>query len=429
MNKSLPPHFRYSLLLREIDGLITATDVHAVALVLIRIDGFGAVNQCFGYLGGDHVLEEVQGRLNGIARTQDCCFQINGTTFALLIRNPLHEGHAVLAAERVVREVRQPVRIGNAQTGIKVHMGIALLPEPATCAEELLRQAELSLIMARQRDERYQVFTPELAGNGDGRLRQVWFDVEEAIKQGEFELHFQPKLCLRTGRLHGAEALLRWWRPGEGLLSPAYFLPALEATHGIRTILRFALNSALRQAADWIATAPDFSIAVNVAAANLDDPDLVDVVADCLGVWGFPPAQLVLEITESALMRDTAASAVVLERLRGLGVRLAIDDFGTGYSSLAYLRDIPASELKIDRSFVIAMANSERDRRIVGSVIELGHAVGMEVVAEGIEDANSMQALKAMGCDIGQGYYFSRPCSAEVFACEWVAAQARQSSA
>ncbi|MDJ0929033.1 MAG: GGDEF domain-containing phosphodiesterase [Gammaproteobacteria bacterium] len=414
------PSFRYSLLLREINNLRHTDGIDSVALVLIRIAGLRAVNANFGYLGGDHVLEEMVRRITGLARRQDRVFPVHGATLALLIANPLNESHAVLAAERVIREVQMPVTIETSRARVNAHMGVSLLPGLATSTDELLRQCEKSLRAARRRDETCIVFGPELDKPETDAASQAIFDVDGALRQDQFELHYQPKLALASGQLLGAEALIRWRCPDNGLRPPAEFLPAIEQTRGIRSVLRFCLNAALRTACEWRERASGLSVAVNLSPANLTDPDLVDVVADALEIWGLPPDQLVLEVTETALMDDPKANGRTLRALRKLGLRLAIDDFGTGYSSLAYLRTIPAQELKIDRSFIATLEKSHRDRNIVASVIQLGHAVNMQVVAEGIETLEVLQTLVAMYCDIGQGYYFSKPLPADEFSDRWV---------
>lgn len=263
------------------------------------------------------------------------------------------------------------------------------------------------------------MYSDDLAASGAGESRAD-FDIHEALDKSELEMHFQPKVYLDSRQLAGAEALIRWNHSREGVLPPAAFLPGVERGRGIHALFGFSLNAALRQACGWSRRVPGFAMAVNLSPGNLDDPYMIDAVADALGVWGLDPDRLILEITETALMRDPRASAARLQALHELGVRLAIDDFGTGHASLAYLRDLPADELKIDRSFIAPMLTSERDRRIVASVIQLAHAVNMKVVAEGIEDGEVARILQDMGCEVGQGYYFGRAVPADRFATDWV---------
>jgi diguanylate cyclase (GGDEF)-like protein len=413
-------HFRFSLLLREIDSLRGRDGTSTVALMLIQLSGLDEINSRFGYLGGDKVLEEFARRLAGVAREQDRTFEVNGRTFALLIHNPLHEGHAVLAAEQVVRAATEPVMIGTGGARVRARIGISLLPDPAGTGEELLRQCEIALGAARQRDESHVLFTPSLLNTGETGTHHTWFDVEEGLKAGEFELFFQPQIEIASGRLVGAEALIRWQNPQAGYIAPGSFMPAIEHCQSIRSLLWFVLNSALRQMTGWTAQCPGLSVAVNLAAGNLDDTDLVELVENALNVWSLPPQQLTLELTEGSLMRNPAASMRTLARLRGLGTRTSIDDFGTGYSSLAYLRDLPADELKIDRSFISPVTASGRDRDIVASIIQLAHAVNLQVVAEGIEQEATLKVLREIGCDIGQGYHFGAPMTAGDFEQIWI---------
>lgn len=412
--------FRYSLLLREIDALRSRSGSSAMALMLVQLSGLGEINSRFGYLGGDRVLEEITSRLNGVAREQDRVFEINSRSFALLIDNPLHEGHAVLAADKVARAVTEPVVIGAGHARVRARTGISLLPDPARTGEELLRQCEIALEAARSRDEPHVLFTPSLLDAPEAASQYTWFEVEEALKAGEFELHYQPQVDLRSGRLHGAEALVRWRRPQSGLVPPGHFMAAIEQSRSMRSLLWFVLNSALRQAAAWSGRQPGFNVSVNLAAGNLADPDLVDLVEDAINVWNLPAGQLTLELTESSLMQNPAASARIMGQLRGLGARTSIDDFGTGYSSLAYLRDLPADELKVDRAFVARVLAAERDRDIVASIIQLAHAVQLEVVAEGIEEPATLAALAAMGCDLGQGFHYGAPVAPPEFENAWI---------
>lgn len=411
---------RFTFLLREIENLRAARGVRAIGMVLIRLSGLRSVNEMHDYDGGDQLLENFARRLKAVARPQDRVFQINGTTFALLIHNPSHQGHAVLAAERIAREARVPVQLESGNARLQAHMGVALWPDSAVDATMLLRQCELAVAESRERDEAYVVYDKALAtARGCNRDLPV-FDVEEVLERGEFELYYQPQVALRSGKLVGAEALIRWHSPGNGVQAPASFLAGVENSRGIHALFAFTLKAALRQACEWTRRMPDFKVSVNMSPGNLEDPDLLDAISDSLGVWGLPPEQLVLEITETALMRDARTSAVKLAQLRALGVRLAIDDFGTGHASLSYIRDLPADELKIDRSFVAPVRTSERDRRIVGSVIQLAQAVDMRVVAEGIEESAVMQTLQSMGCDIGQGFYFGAPMPADRFNAVWI---------
>jgi EAL domain-containing protein (putative c-di-GMP-specific phosphodiesterase class I) len=365
-------HFRYSLLLKEIDNLRSAEGVSAVAMVLIQLDGMEAVNERFGYLGGDKVLKEFAVRLASVAGHKGLTFEIAGTAFAFLIQNPLHEGDAVTGAERIARVASEPVMIGTGKARLQARMGISLLRD------------------------------------------------SEAIAQGEFELHYQPKISLRSGRLIGAEALIRWQSPRAGTIPPSYFLPDITSTDSVRKMLKFVLNAALERAVKWHEALDDFVLAVNIAPQNALDPELYSLVEAALEAQNFPSERLILEISEDIFPGNEEAIGVQCARLRKLGIRIAIDDFGTGYFSLAALKTLPVDQLKIHQSLVVPIPSNETDRRMVGAVIQLAHAVNLEVIAEGIEDADIMQALLAIGCEIGEGFHFSRPIPADEFESEWI---------
>ena len=412
-------HFRYSLLLKEIENLVSTEGVSAIAMALIQLDGMEEINERFGYLGGDKVLKEFAVRLAAVVGHKGFTFEITDTSFALLIQNPLHEGDAVSGAEKIARVASEPVTIGTGKARLQALMGISLLPDPATTAEELLHQCELALAEARSHGETYRVFTPSLV-QSQMSGGHSWFDVDEAIAQGEFELHYQPKISLRSGRLLGGEALIRWQSPRAGTIPPSYFMPDITSTDGVRKMLRFVLNTALGRAVKWHRAVDDFCLAVNMAQENATDPELFSLVEAVLEAHQFPPEKLILEMSERIIIGNEEAIGVQCGRLRKLGIRIAIDDFGTGYFSLTALKNLPIDQLKIDQSLVVPIPSNETDRRIVGAVIQLAHAVDLEVIAEGIEDADIMQTLLAIGCEIGEGFHFSRPIPADEFESEWV---------
>lgn len=411
-------HFRFSLLLKEIDNMRCQADVSTVAMALIQLDGMEEINERFGYLGGDKVLKEFAVRLAGVIDDNGRAFEITGTSFALLIANPLHEGDAVSGAEKIANVASEPVRIGTGKARVNARMGLSMLPDPAANAEEMLRQCELALAAARRHGETYRVFTPSLAENNE--MNKSWFDIDAAVDQGEFELHYQPKIDLRTGRLIGAEALIRWQSPHAGTIPPSYFMPDITSTEGVRKMLRFVLRVSLADAGRWLERIPDFTLAVNLAHKNVMDPDTTTLVEHALEESGFPPDRLVLEVGEESLAADEQSIQVQFTKLRERGIRIAIDDFGTGHSSMTALKALSVDQIKIDQAFVVPSPSNDMDRRIVGALVQLGHAFDLEVVAEGIEDADIMQVLLSIGCEMGEGFHFSRPIPAEQFEAEWV---------
>ena len=427
MSKHEVSHFRFSLLLREIDSMRVTEGVSTVAMVLIQLDGMDEVNERFGYLGGDKVLKEFAVRLAGVVGHKGRTFEIGGRSFALLIQNPRHEGDAVSGAEKIAKAASDPVTIGTGKAHVNARLGISLMPDPAVTAEELLRQCEIALAKARSNDETYRIFTPNLV-EADGYATKSWFDVETAIKQGEFELHYQPSIDLRSGRLTGAEALIRWQSPRAGTIPPGYFLPDITSLEGVRTMLQYVLDDSLKSVSKWTDVISGFRLAVNLAPRSVTDPELANVIADMLEKWSFPADQLTLEVSEESLQNNLVAAIVQCGKLRNRGIRIAIDDFGTGHLGIADLKRLPVDQLKIDRSFIMQIAANEQDRRIAGAMIQLAHALDLEVVAEGIEGADIMQTILAIGCEKGEGFHFSRPVPESDFATQWIKKFSRSSA-
>lgn len=419
MPKDTAPRFRYSLLLKEIDRLRASNADTPLALILGQIDGLRKLNAKLGYVAGDTMLDEFFTRVRTVAREQDIAFELSGNSFALIVHNPQHAAHAALAAQKITRLAAEPFEVGSVSARLDLHMGVSLSPDPARTSEELVWQAELALSIACDRGEDHLIYEAALE-NDTGTASQGMFDAHQAISNGEFRVHFQPKIWLRSGQLAGAESLLRWQSPDRGLIPPGGFLSEVEQARAMAPLLHYVLNTSLREASRWAQKIPRLSVAVNASASNLDDADLGDIVTDVLAMWAVDPGNLTIEVTETALMRDPEAGISVLEGLRRQGVRISIDDFGTGYSSLAYIKDLPADEIKIDRSFVQSILSDDTDRQIVQSLIQLAHAVDLKVVAEGIETAEIAGALASLGCDVGQGFHFGRPATAASFESKWV---------
>jgi diguanylate cyclase (GGDEF)-like protein len=423
-----PSHFRFSLLLKEIDNLRYTDGVSSIALALIQLDGMEEINERFGYLGGDKVLTEFAVRLAGIVGHKGSTFAISGTSFALLIQNPSDEGDAVSGAKKIAKAASDPVVIGTGKARVHARMGISLFPDPASTAEELLHQCELAIAKARANGETYRVYAPSLDAS-DGCATKSWFDVDRAIKEREFEIHYQPRMDLRSGRLIGTEALIRWQSPRAGTIPPSYFLPDITSMEGVRTMLRYVLETACENALEWVDRVPDFSLSANLAANNVRDPELVALVGDVLRDRKFPAKRLILEVLEDVFITNDDSVIEQLSRLRDMGVRIAVDDFGTGHLGVTHLKNLPIDQLKIDKSLVVPIPSNDQDRRIVGSLTQLAHALDLEVVAEGIEDGDIMQTLLSIGCELGEGFHFSRPVSKVEFEQNWISKYSRSPAA
>jgi diguanylate cyclase (GGDEF)-like protein len=378
-----------------------------LALLVVDIDGFARLNAAHGYEFGDQALKYVAQHLRAIARPQDYVGRIGDNRFGLVLTRVMNQGHAELAVQQVFRHLEVPVQGPQGTVRLNATVGAALCPQHASHPEFLLRQAEKSLELAREGELRW-LFPPE--AEQDQQFSEFWdleIELDGAIQRGELLLGFQPKL--RMSDLHplGAEALMSWPHRSRGTVSPDQFIPIAERTGQIRPMTVWALNTALRHAGTWRYPAP-LTVAVNVPADMVGREDLPDIVENALRLWGSPGIELVLEITERSLVADPKRSFAILSRVRDLGVKISIDDFGTGYSCLAYFKDIPADELKIDRSFVQAMATDAASADIAALIIDLAHRFGLSVVAEGVEDQATFDLLRQRNCDAVQGHLFAK---------------------
>ncbi len=380
----------------------------SLALLVVDVDGFVQINGVHGFDAGDALLRHLAERLTTLARRQDHVARIGDNRFAVVLNGVMNKGHAELAVQKLFRLLDIPLQAAEVRLGVPVTIGVAMCPAHATHGEHLLRRAEAALLRARREGVRH-AFAPDAAADLD--ISDLW-DMEMqlggAVERGELQLHYQPKLASADLAPLGAEALMRWTSPSRGAVPPGVFIPVAERTGHIRKMTLWALNSALRQAARWPEGGHARCVSVNVPGMLTASPDLPGLVEDALNLWSGGGVQLILEITEGSLM-DQARAFPVLERIRQLGVRISIDDFGTGYSCLAYFKNIPADELKIDRSFVMGLLSDPGSEDIVRLIIDLAHRFGLTVTAEGVEDAPTFERLREMGCDSVQGYHFARP--------------------
>jgi diguanylate cyclase (GGDEF)-like protein len=401
-----------------IDEIRQSSDSDSVGLLFGELNGLKNINTRYGYLAGDTALETFHKKLQSIARSGDCAVRISGTLFALVIKDPLHEGHALLAAEKIAQLAEEWIVLATARLRLEVRIGVSLLPSLASSSQELMEQAEAAKRFSCSISERFAIWREDLRIKS-GTQTHALFDAKVAIENGEFRMLYQPKIDLATGEPCGAEALVRWQSP-DGLVSPQNFLSELERARAMAPLLQYVANSAAREVARWSRYLPNFAISVNATTTDIEDSDLVEVLESVLSMWNINPRHLILEVTETMLMIDVEQSIDTLRKLKKLNIRTSIDDFGTGYSSLAYLRDLPVDEIKIDRSFVLNILSDEQDRKIVQTLIDLAHAMNLSVVAEGIESKDIADSLSAMGCDIGQGFYFGKPINAKSFEEHWL---------
>ncbi|MFS2217190.1 putative bifunctional diguanylate cyclase/phosphodiesterase [Telluria sp. Tellsp104] len=388
------------------------------AVLVVNVDRFALINNALGHVVGDRLLRAVAGQLQPLVPEGGMLARLWGDQFAFLLESAGPEA-ARRFADTVLAALRDPVTLDGQRLDIGASVGIALFPDDGLDAATLLRRAELALATAKRRHAGI-AFAQETGGEPAHEQLSLIGDMRRALAAGEFTLAYQPKLALGSGRIVAVEALLRWQHPERGSIAPARFIPFAEQTGFIREITPWVLESAVRQAAAWHAAGLDIAVSANLSTLDLLDPHLGRRVRDLLEAHVVPARRLCLEITESALMDDPALAQAHLDELAGLGIKLSIDDYGVGQASLAYLKSLPVDELKLDHSFITAITESPRNAAIVESTIMLSHALGLTVVAEGVETPAELRWLREHGCDIAQGYGIGRPMTAAQFE-HWLA--------
>jgi diguanylate cyclase (GGDEF)-like protein len=381
----------------------------SVAMIMMDLDRFKEINDTLGHHFGDQLLIEIGRRLAQTLPESDTVARLGGDEFAVMFTVREVAG-AVAVAQRIADSLKLPFVLAGVSIDVDASMGIALSPLHAVDAETLLKRADVAMYDAKEDHTSFAIYE---TGRDEHSLRRlaILSDLRHSIERGELELHYQPKIDVRSERVAHAEALVRWRHSVHGFLRPDEFIPLAEQSGNIGMITKWVLARAIRDCGEWNRSGLDISIAVNLSALDLFDSELPIYISGLLAEVSLPPSKLVLEITESAVMKDPAYALKILRDLKSRGVMLAIDDYGTGYSSLAHLRRLPVDELKIDKSFVLALGNgaTRDDVVIVRSTIELGHNIGLKVIAEGVENAKAWNILKDLGCDMAQGYFVSKP--------------------
>ena len=383
-----------------------------LAVMLIDLDRFKEINDTLGHATGDLLLQEVADRLRRSVSDSVTVARLGGDEFALLDPAQTGPDGAVALARSLREELHRPFAYQDLELEVSATIGVAVAPVHGRDASTLLRRADVAMYSAKNTPAGVAAYGEDLDEHSPRKLALVG-ELRSVIDRGGLALHYQPKIDMATGRVIGVEALVRWPHPVQGLIPPDEFVPIAERTGLIGPMTDFVLRTALAQVRRWHEAGHPLSIAVNLSARSLLDADLVDDIAAALRRAGVDASKLVLEITETSVMSDAEYAMRILKRLSAMGCTLAIDDFGTGYSSLSYLKRLPVDEVKIDKSFVINMQDDENDAVIVRSIIDLARNLGLRAVAEGVETATAWDALRAMGCDIAQGYFISRPLPAE----------------
>jgi len=406
---------------RLADEAINGPDGERVAVLVIDIKGFAETNNALGYETGDALLVEVGARLTDRLAGHGVVARLGSDEFAVLLPNASGAAETVALAEELASVIERPVVHGPITLNIRASIGVAHAASAGMEALALVRQADIAVYAAKQAHCGVRVYDPAMNRDTPQRLARI-DDLRRAIEERTLTVAFQPKVEPTTLTVIGAEALGRWHHAEHGMIPPDEFIPLAEHSGLIRPLTLHVLETALDCRAQWAQNGHTATVAVNLSPNSLADDKLPELVTRLLEQTGTPPSALTLEITESTLMTDPDGAAIVLQRLHALGVNLSIDDFGTGYSSLSRLRSMPIDEMKIDKSFVQTLPDDASNRALVRSAIQMGHALGLRVVAEGVESAQAMAYLASVGCDVAQGFHVSRPLPADEFA-RWLARQ------
>jgi diguanylate cyclase (GGDEF)-like protein len=385
---------------------------HAGAVMLMDLDRFKDVNDTLGHHNGDLLLQRIASRLDSVLRNTATVARLGGDEFAILLTDVHDRQQVVPVVRRILKVLEEPVVVGGLALQVEASIGIAMFPEHGRTVDAVMRAADVAMYVTKEQRSGYEFYDEERHEHRHdaGRLALIG-ELRRAMDETELVLFYQPKVALGSGDVKGVEALARWHHPERGLLSPDEFIPLAERSNLLRPMTLYLIDTALRQANAWRSKGIEISVAVNLSMQNMLDLRLPNDLARLLTSWRLPAGSLELEITESTIMADHRRATTILSRLSKMGVRLSIDDFGTGYSSLAYLQELPVDAIKIDKSFVMEMQEDAGNATIVQSTIDLGHNLGLEVVAEGVETVESYNTLARLGCDYAQGYFLSKPLS------------------
>jgi diguanylate cyclase (GGDEF)-like protein len=382
----------------------------SMAVLFLDLDDFKTINDTLGHTEGDMLLGMVADRLRECLRAGDTAARLGGDEFAVLLEEVDNENEALQIAERILAALRSPFVLQGREVGVGASIGISTGHHSSDGADAMLRDADVAMYIAKSRGKgRWVVFEPEMHVRILERMA-LRADLEKALDDGhQFHLRYHPVVDLSSGAMAGMEALVRWDHPVRGLISPVDFIPLAEETGLIVPLGRWVLEEAGRQAADWKARhGTGFFLTVNLSARQLSDPELIGDVARMIQTSGLAPERLILEITESVLLHDAEPTVDRLVALKALGLRLAVDDFGTGYSSLAYLRRFPVDIIKVDKSFVDHVEERE-GAALTRAIVDMAGVLGLDTIAEGVERAGQAEQLLALGCELGQGFYYAKP--------------------
>jgi diguanylate cyclase len=384
------------------------------AVLLLDLDRFKEINDALGYFNGDRLLKQVSMRLSSVIRESDTLARMGDDEFAILLASITENAVIDKVVKKIQNALLPPFSLEGLPIDVQASVGAVLFPDHGNDVDTLIQRVDVAMYAAKQHNDSFVVYYPKLDKQNLHRLTLIG-ELRQAMDEDELFLQYQPKVNTKTNCATEVEALVRWQHKIKGMIPPDDFIGLAERTGQIIRLTRWVLKHALQQGVVWHKSGLDIGVAVNLSTRNLVDPEFPDVIAGLLASYDFPAQYLMLEITESGIMADPERALDILTRIAEMGVRLSIDDFGTGYSSLSYLKKLPVSEIKIDKSFVMEMLKYENDAKIVHATIELGHNLGLTVVAEGVENEETLLKLKSLGCDFFQGYYISKPITAKDF--------------
>ncbi len=385
-----------------------------ITILVLDINRFKDINDTLGHNTGDRVLKQIANRLRKIIPEPNTVARLGGDKFGIILTKCGTQEDATKVVHKITEALHAPLKLEGVRLDIDASLGVTLYPEHGRDAQILLERADVAMYQAKQKHREFIIYTTALDRCNTRRLTLMG-ELREAIVNNELVAYYQPKVDIKTGIIKELEALVRWKHKVHGLIPPDDFIPMAEQTGLIKLLTPWILHESLMQCAKWSNEGFEFTVAVNLSTSDLLDVGFPETIIRALNAHNVSSEKLLLEITESAVMLDANRALEVLTSLSNLGVRLSVDDFGTGYSSLSYLSKLPVSELKIDKSFVMNMRNNSNDALIVQATIDLGHNLGLEVVAEGVETASILSLLQPLGCDTVQGYYFTKPLSAQEF--------------
>jgi len=388
-----------------------------ISILLLEIENFKDIYETLGRNRSDLIIKQISTRLQGVSVERDSVARIDSNVFGILVNDIIDLSEGEQLASYIQKAMEQPFIVERLHVSVHSNIGIVHFPEHGEDVDTLMQRAGVVLHVAQTSNTGYATYQPTFDKQSPRRLT-LMSELRHAIDRNELELFYQAKVSIDTGDLYGAEALVRWNHPVHGFISPDEFVPMAERTRMIKQLTLWVLKRAFRDCASWHQQDINLTISVNLSAKDLHDPELPDLIAGAAASAGIKPEWIILEITEGSVMNQPEMALEIIQRLHRMGYKFSMDDFGTGYSSLAYLKKMPLMELKIDKSFVMDIMVSENDAAIVKATISLGHNLGLQVTAEGVESAEILAKLHEYGCDIAQGYYFNKPMSVKDFS-QW----------